>query len=76
MVEYGNGISHGPAGQVSGSGGSNPVAGHPASVDLGSQVSGFFNDATHTFSTLPFAEQVVIVVVGLFILYLVARRAF
>ncbi|HEX8026746.1 MAG TPA: hypothetical protein VF484_11135 [Candidatus Limnocylindrales bacterium] len=75
MVEYGTGISHGPAGQVSGSGGGTPTN-HATSVDLGSQVSGFWNDATHTFSTLPFAEQVLIVVVGLFILYLVARRAF
>ena len=74
MVEYGGGISHGPAGQVSGGGG--PVTGHPASVDLGSSVSGMFNDAMHTFSTLPFAEQVVLVVAALFVLYLVARRAF
>jgi len=76
MVEYGNGISHGPAGQVSGNGGGSPVGAHPATADFGAQVGGFFNDATHTFSTLPFAEQVLIVVVGLFILYLVARRAF
>jgi hypothetical protein len=76
MVEYGNGISHGGAGQVSGGGGSGVVGGHPASVDLGASIGGFVNDATRTFSAMPFVEQVLVVVVGLFILYLVARRAF
>jgi hypothetical protein len=75
MVEYGGTITHGGAGQVSGGGGS-PVTGHPAGVDLGASVSGFVNDATHTFSTLPFVEQVLVVMVGLFILCVLARRAF
>ena len=76
MVEYGGGISHGPAGQVSGSGGGSPVGGHPASVDLGSSVSNMFNDAVNTFSTLPFFEQVALVLLALVVLYFVARRAF
>lgn len=75
MVEYGTGISHGPAGQVSGGAGS-PVGAHPASVDLGTSIGNAVNDAAHTFSTMPFAEQALIVIVGLFILYLVGRRAF
>ena len=37
---------------------------------------GMVNDATHTFSTLPFAEQVLVVIVALFVLYVVVRRAF
>jgi hypothetical protein len=78
MVEYGGTISHGGAGQVSGGGGGGGsiVAGHPQSIDVGSSLSGFFNDATHTFSTLPLAGQVLIVVAGLFVLWLIARRAF
>lgn len=76
MVEYGTGISHGPAGQVSDGGGGSPVGAHPASVDLGASIGSAVNDAAHTFSTMPFAEQALIVIVGLFVLYLVARRAF
>jgi len=76
MVEYGTGISHGPAGQVSGGGGGSPVGVHPANVDLGTSIGNAVNDAAHAFSTMPFAEQALIVIVGLFILYLVARRAF
>jgi hypothetical protein len=78
MVEYGTTISHGGAGQVSGGagGGTSPIGGHASGPDVGAQLTSFVNDATHTFSTMPFIEQVLVVVVGLFILYLVARRAF
>jgi hypothetical protein len=77
MVEYGGGISHGPAGQVQGGGGGPAVVGGPVnSPDFGSQVGGMFNDVLHTFSTLPFAEQALLVVGAIFILWLVARRAF
>ncbi len=76
MVEYGTGISHGPVGQVSGGGGGSPVVGHPASVDLGTSIGNAVSDATRTFGTLPFAEQVLVVIVALFVLYVVARRAF
>jgi hypothetical protein len=78
MVEYGGGLSHGPAGQVHGTGGGGtPIVGHPvSSPDFGASIGNAFNDAFHTFSTLPFAEQALLVIVGLFVLYLVARRAF
>ncbi len=79
MVEYGGGLSHGPAGQVGGAGGGGGpavVGGPVTSPDLGGQVSGMFNDAVHTFSALPFAEQALLVVAALFVLWLVARRAF
>lgn len=46
------------------------------SPDLGAQVSGMFNDAVHTFSALPFFEQALLVIAALFVLWLVARRAF
>lgn len=42
----------------------------------GTSIGNAVNDAAHTFSTMPFAEQALIVIVGLFILYLVGRRAF
>jgi len=73
MVEYGGGISHGPAGQVSGA---HPIGGHPASVDLGSSVGNFFNDAVNTFSAMPFVEQVVLVVAAMMIGYFILRRVF
>jgi hypothetical protein len=73
MVEYGGGISHGPAGQVSGA---HPVGGHPASVDIGSNVSSFFNDAVNTFSAMPLLEQVVLVVAAMMIGYFLLRRVF
>jgi hypothetical protein len=78
MVEYGGGLSHGPAGQVSGGGGGGPaVVGGPVnSPDFGANIGNAFNDAFHTFSTLPFAEQALIVIAAIFILYVVARRAF
>jgi hypothetical protein len=73
MVEYGGGISHGPAGQVSGGGG-NPVGGHAGSIDVGSNVSNFFNDAVNTFSAMPLLEQVVLVVAAMIIGYFLLRR--
>jgi hypothetical protein len=77
MVEYGSGISHGPAGQVGGGGGGTPIVGGPVnSADIGANVSNMFNNAVNTFSTLPFFEQVALILLALLVLYFVARRAF
>ena len=72
MVEYGGGISHGPAGQVGGSHG----AGAVASVDFGTSVSNAFNGAVNTFSAMPLAEQVLLVGLALIVAFFVLRRAF
>jgi len=76
MVEYGGGISHGPAGQVSGGGGGNPVGGHAGSIDIGSNVSNFFNDAVNTFSAMPLLEQVLLVGLAMIIGFFLLRRVF
>ena len=70
MVEYGGGISKGPAGQVSGG---SPTLGHP--VDLGAQIGDLISDSVHTISTMPpgmLLVGLVVIVLGLIIL----RRAF
>ena len=69
MVEYGNGVSHG-AGQVPGGG---HVAGG-GSVDVGANVSHFFDNAVSTVSTMPFAEQVVLLIVVIFVGFLLLRK--
>jgi hypothetical protein len=74
MVEYGGGISHGPAGQVSGSSG-HPLAGG-GGTDIGANVGNFFNDAVNTFSAMPFLEQVVLVIAAMMIGYFLLRRVF
>jgi hypothetical protein len=69
MVEYGNGISHGGAGQVSGGGG----GGGP--VDVGASVGHWVTSTVATVSALPPLEILAIavaIVVGLILL----RRAF
>jgi hypothetical protein len=78
MVEYGNGIGHGGAGQVGGGGGGTPigVGGHPASVDIGTSVTNAFNDAANTFSAMPLAEQVLLVVAAVVILGFLLRKVF
>ncbi|HLX35866.1 MAG TPA: hypothetical protein VKR30_11580 [Candidatus Limnocylindrales bacterium] len=75
MVEYGTGISHGPAGQVAGSG-SNPAGGHVGSIDVGSSLSGLVNSASTAFSAMPLVEQVVIVVAVVFVLGFILRKVF
>jgi hypothetical protein len=74
MGEYGGVISHGPAGQVSGGGGG--VANHAGSIDLGSNVSNFFNNAVNTFSAMPLLEQVLLVGFAMIIGYFLLRRVF
>lgn len=69
MVEYGNGVAHG-AGQVPG--------GHTTgggSIDVGSGVGHFIDNAVHTVSTMP-PEQLVLLVVAVFVGLLILRRAF
>ena len=69
MVEYGNGVGH-AAGEV-------PGGGHAAggSIDVGANVSHFVNNAVHTVSTMP-PEQLVLVIVAVFVGFLLLRRAF
>ena len=65
MVEYGNGISKGPAGQV---GGTHPVA---QGGDPFAGVNHLVNDAANTLQTLTPVEMlglVVVVLIGLVIL--------
>jgi hypothetical protein len=67
MVEYGGGISHGPAGQVSGGGG--PQLGQNS--DFFGSVGGMANNAMSTLSTFTPIEWlglIVVVFVGLIIL--------
>ena len=74
MVEYGGGISHGPAGQVGGGGGAGapPVGGH---VDFFDSISHTVNDVTHTILAQP-PEVLAIGIVVFFLGLIVLRRAF
>jgi hypothetical protein len=72
MVEYGGGISHGPAGQVGGT----HAVGNTASADFGASVSNAFNGAVNTFSAMPLAEQVLLVALALIVAYFLLRRVF
>jgi hypothetical protein len=71
MVEYGGGISNGPAGQVGG--GAPPVS--DAHVDFFSSISHTVNDVTHTILAQP-PEILAIGIVLFFVGLLVLRRAF
>jgi hypothetical protein len=76
MVEYGGGISHGPAGQVGGGGGVGPggpdVGGH---VDFFSSISHTVNDVTQTILAQP-PEVLAVGIVLFFLGLIVLRRAF
>jgi hypothetical protein len=64
MVEYGNAVGHG-AGAAGGGGGGG------ASVDVGTAIGNWINDAGNTISTMPaweLAVLVVAVIAGLFVL--------
>jgi hypothetical protein len=72
MVEYGGGISNGPAGQVAGG------SGHPdlgTSVDFMSGVSHTFNDAANFVLAQP-PEVLVAAIVVIFLGLIVLKRAF
>ena len=73
MVEYGGGISHGPAGQVSGGAGAHPVT--DAHVDFFSSISHTINDVTHAVLAQP-PEVLAIGIVLFFVGLIVLRRAF
>ena len=75
MVEYGNGISHGPAGQVGGGGGGAVAPGGGAHVDFFSSISHTINDVTHTILAQP-PEVLAIGIVLFFVGLIVLRRAF
>jgi hypothetical protein len=73
MVEYGHGISDGPAGQVSPGGGSVPDS--AGGSDWGVAIGNGVGDAWQTFTALPawqMALIVVIIIAGLVVL----KRAF
>jgi hypothetical protein len=72
MVEYGGGISNGPAGQVGGSGGAPDVGTH---VDFFSSIGHTINDVTTTVLAQP-PEILAIGIVLLFVGLIVLRRAF
>jgi len=74
MVEYGGGISHGPAGQVSGPGGASGGIGGGGNTDLFAPVGQFIDSAVHTVSTLSPTELAVLVV-AVFVGLLILRRA-
>ena len=69
MVEYGNGIGKGPAGQVGGPGG-----GGGAGQDWGAQLIHTASGAVDTIARLP-TEQLVLLVVAVFIGLWVLKRA-
>jgi hypothetical protein len=73
VVEYGGGISHGPAGQVGGGGvGSGAPPGH---VDVLASIGHTFNDVTHAILAQP-PEMLAIGIVLVFLGLIVLRRAF
>jgi len=74
MVEYGNGISHGPAGQVGGGGGA-VAPGGSVHVDFFGSISHTINDVTHTILAQP-PEVLAVGIVLVFLGLIVLRRAF
>jgi hypothetical protein len=73
VVEYGGGISHGPAGQVSGGGGGGGAdLGQP---DVFASISHTANDLIHQITSLP-PEVLAIGIVVFFVGLIVLKRAF
>jgi len=73
MVEYGHGISDGPAGQVNPGGGATGDA--AANSDWGVAIGNGVGDAWQTFTALP-AWQMALIVVLIIGGLIVLRRAF
>ena len=73
MVEYGGGISHGPAGQVGGSGSGVPGGG--VHVDFFSSIGNSIHDVTSTVLAQP-PEILAIGIVLFFLGLIVLKRAF
>ena len=67
MVEYGNGIGQGPAGQVSPGGGGG---------DLGAQLVNAAHGAVDTVARLPTEQLVLLVIAVVVVGLIVLRRAF
>src|SRR3954467_15064684 len=74
VVEYGGGISHGPAGQVGGVGSVDPSGGG-GHVDVFASISHTFNDVTHAILAQP-PEVLAVGIVLVFLGLIVLRRAF
>jgi hypothetical protein len=72
MVEYGGGISNGPAGQIGGGAGAPQVGGGP---DIFASVSNVVHDAVNMVTTAP-TEMLVLGIVIFFVGLIVLRRAF
>ena len=75
MVEYGHGISDGPAGQVNPGGGGSGAGDAAASSDWGAAIGNGVGDAWQTFTALP-AWQMALIVVLIIAGLIVLRRAF
>jgi hypothetical protein len=73
MVEYGHGISDGPAGQVNPGGGGTADA--AANSDWGAAIGSAAGDAWQTFTALP-AWQMALIVVLIIAGLVVLKRAF
>ena len=73
MVEYGGGISHGPAGQVGGGGGAG--SGGTVHVDFFSSIGNTIHDVTNTVLAQP-PEILAIGIVLFFLGLIVLKRAF
>ena len=74
MVEYGHGISDGPAGQVGGGGGGGaPVGG--GSPDVFASISHTANDLINQVLALP-PEMLALLIVAFFVGIIVLKRAF
>lgn len=72
MVEYGNGLGQGPAGQVGGGSGG---LGGGSGGDWGGQILGAANDAVQTIAALP-PGQLLLLIAAVLIGLWVLRRAF
>jgi len=72
MVEYGGGISQGPAGQVSGG---TSGFGQPGGVDVGASVGSLANDAVSAISSLSPIELVALLAI-VFLGLIILRPAF
>jgi hypothetical protein len=73
MVEYGNGIGNGAAGQVGGSGGGG--GGSSVSTDWGAAIGQGVNDAVNTLGAMP-AWQLALIVIAIIAGLVILKRAF
>jgi len=69
MVEYGNGVGQGTG--IAGGGG-----GGGGSVDLGTAIGDWFNNAAHTIETMPPFQLAILIVAVIAGLFLIKRLVF